>query len=41
MASELETYKLHLFLLSDSIQINDNKYLQSLETTTEFILLAH
>ena len=39
MASELlEFVELHLFLLSDGTQSNDNKYLQSLETNTELIV---
>ena len=35
MASEtLESDKLHLFLLSEGTRINDNEYLESLETGT-------
>ena len=37
MASEiLETDKIDLFLFSDGIRIDDNEYLESLETATEF-----
>ena len=36
MASEIiESDKLYLFLLSGGTRINDNKYLESLETATE------
>ena len=39
MASEIiESDKLHLFLLSDGTQIDDNEYLESLETATELIV---
>ena len=39
MASEIiESDKLHLFLLSDGTRIDDNEYLESLETATELIV---
>ena len=39
MAREkIESDKLHLFLLSDGTRIDDNEYLESLETTTELII---
>ena len=38
LASEiLEADKLHLFLLSDGTRIDNNKYLSSLENSTELI----
>ena len=39
MDSEIiESDKLHLFLLCDGTQIDDNEYLESLETATELIV---
>ena len=39
LASEIiETDRLHLFLLSDGTQIDDNEYLESLENGTELIV---
>ena len=39
LASEIiESDKLHLFLLSDGTQIDDNEYLESLENGTELIV---
>ena len=39
MASEIiEPDKLYLFLLSDGTRIDDNEYLESLETATELIV---
>ena len=39
MASEIiESDKLHLFILPDSTRINDNEYLESLETATDLIV---
>ena len=39
LASETTEFdKLHLFLLSDGTQIDDNKYLESLENGTELIV---
>ena len=39
MASEIiEADRLHLFLLSDGTQIDDNEYLESLENGTELIV---
>ena len=39
MASEMfESDKLYLFLLSDGTRIDDNQYLESLETATELIV---
>ena len=35
--TSLESDKLHLFLLSDGNQIDDNEYLESLETARELI----
>ena len=38
MASEFpESHELHLFLLLDGIQFNDNKHFKSSETTTKLI----
>ena len=38
LASEIiQADRLHLFLLSDGTQIDDNKYLESLENDTELI----
>ena len=36
----LESDKLHHFLLSDCTRIDDNEYLESLETATEVTALA-
>ena len=39
MASEIiKADRLHLFLLSDGTQINDNEYLERLENGTELII---
>ena len=39
MASEImESDRLHLFLLSDGTQIDDNEYMSSLENCTELIV---
>ena len=39
LASErIEADRLHLFLLSDGTQIDDNEYLKSLENCTELIV---
>ena len=39
LASEIiEADRLHLFLLSDGTQIDDNEYLESLENSTELIV---
>ena len=39
MASEIiEADRLHLFLLSDGTQIDDNEYLESLENSIELIV---
>ena len=39
MATEIiETDRLHLFLLSDGTQIDDNEYLRGLENGTELIV---
>ena len=39
LASEIiEADRLHLFLLSDDTQIDDNEYLESLENSTELIV---
>ena len=39
MASEIiKDDRLHLFLLSDGTQINDNEYLERLENGTELII---
>ena len=41
LASEItEADRLHLFLLFDSTQIDDNEYLESLENGTELIVCA-
>ena len=39
LASEIiQADRLHLFLLSDGTQIDDNKYIESLENDTELII---
>ena len=41
LASEIiEADRLHLFLLSDGTRIDENEYLESLETATELIVCA-